>query len=80
MSVHEGTLQPSTGQQEVLPPQPGPLSLVEDNRGFPLIGSYHGVATPALLCHKEPAQVVYNCVPFAGSKDRWLPCTERIYY
>ena len=36
--------------------QPGPLSLVEECRGWALIGQeLHDVATPALLCHKEPA-------------------------
>ena len=37
--------------------QPGPLSLVEECRGSALIGrEVHSVATPALLCHKEPAR------------------------
>ena len=47
----------------------------------------HSDATPALLCHKEPAQGTQSpllgaFLPFAGSlwhKDRWLPCTERSY-
>ena len=38
------------------PQQSGPLSLVEECRGSALIGrELHSVATPALLCHKEPA-------------------------
>ena len=37
------------------------LSLVES---FIMLKYFHGVATPALLCHK----------------DRWLPYTERILY
>ena len=45
--------------------QIGPLSLVEVFRGFAVIGCDHGVAMPALWCHKD-----------AG----WLPITERIYY
>ena len=48
----------------------GPLSLVEDNRGFALIGWYHGVAQPPLLCQKEPAQGMpktWYFAPFAGS-------------
>ena len=36
--------------------QPGPLSLVQDNPGFALIGWLYGVAMPALLCHKYTAQ------------------------
>ena len=40
----------------VCPSQPGPLSLVEDNGGLALIGGYHGVASPALLCHKDTAE------------------------
>ena len=37
--------------------QPGPLWLVEECRGSALIGrELHGVAPPALLCHKEQAR------------------------
>ena len=37
--------------------QCSPLSLVEECRGFALIGrDVHSVAPPALLCHKEPAR------------------------
>ena len=37
--------------------QCSPLSLVEEYRGLALIGrELHSVATPALLCHKEPAR------------------------
>ena len=58
------------------------LSLVES---FIVLKYFHGDATPALLCHKEPAQGTHSTLlgPFAGSlwhRDRWLPCTERIYY
>ena len=56
-----------TGSQTVntsVPPLPAgettqcsPLSLVEESRGLALIGrELHSVATPALLCHKEPAR------------------------
>ena len=48
---------------DVVPLKPGlldqcsPLSLVEECRGSALIGREdHGVAPPALLCHKEPAR------------------------
>ena len=37
--------------------QPGPLSLVEECRALALIGrELYSIATPALLCHKEPAR------------------------
>ena len=37
--------------------QPGPLSLVQDNPGFALVGSMvYGVAIVVLLCHKYTAQ------------------------
>ena len=45
------------------------LSLVES---FIELKYFHSDATPALLCHKEPAR--------HGIRDRWLPCTERSYY
>ena len=52
----------------------------------PIIGALSD-ATPALLCHKEPARRKNTPIGgyfllLAGSlchKDRWLPCTERIY-
>ena len=41
--------------------QPGPLSLVEECRGLALIGREdHSDATPALLCHKEPARRIQS--------------------
>ena len=70
--------------------QHGPLSLVEECRGLALIGrELHSVATPALLCHKEPSLLLGG--PLGGviyllltvslwHKDRWLPCMERSYY
>ena len=70
--------------------QCAPLSLVEIQRGSALIGrELHSGATPALLCHKEPAPRIQSsllgafCLLLAGSlwhKDSWLPCTERSYY
>ena len=68
------------------------LSLVEI---FMELKYFHDVATPALLCHKEPARRIqspllgalkHKILPFCSSlvlygiRDRWLPCTERIYY
>ena len=52
--------------------QCSPLSLVEECRGLALIGrELHSVATPALLCHKEPAQAskvpTGLCLLLAGS-------------
>ena len=49
---------PVAGLQAVLRlVQSSPLSLVEECRGSALIGREdHSVATPALLCHKEPAR------------------------
>ena len=45
------------GQVLNFPDQCSPLSLVEECRGSTLIGREdHSVATPALLCHKEPAR------------------------
>ena len=73
--------------------QRGPLSLVEECRGLALIGrELHSVATPALLCHKEPARriqspllgalerKIHPLLVLYGIRDRWLPCTERSYY
>ena len=52
--------------------QAGPLSLVEECRGSALIGrDLHSDATPALLCHKEPARASKDqtglCLLLAGS-------------
>ena len=47
-----------------------PLSLVEEYRGLTLIGREdHSVATPALLCHKEPARRIQS--PLLGA-PRWF--------
>ena len=49
--------------------QRGPLSLVEECRGLALIGrELHSVATPALLCHKEPARRIQS--PHWGALER----------
>ena len=48
------------------------LSLVES---FMELKYFHNVATPALLCHKEPARtqlVLY------GIRDSWLPLTGKV--
>ena len=46
--------------------QSGPLSLVEECRGSALIGGeVQSVATPALLCHKEPAWA--SKAPYLGT-------------
>ena len=42
--------------------QPGPLSLVEN---FIVLKYFHGVAMPALLCYKEPAQGTQNAPDMA---------------
>ena len=52
------------------------LSLVET---FIMMKYYHYVATPALSCHKEPAQDTQSPSSL-WHKDRCLPCRERIYY
>ena len=63
------------------------LSLVQYWPGFALIGWI--LMLQALLCHEEPTQGTQS--PLLGifldfrsvslwHKDRWLPCTERIYY
>ena len=62
------------------------FSLVESLKG-PIIGALSD-ATPALLCHKEPARRKNTPIGgyfllLAGSlwhKDSWLPCTGRSYY
>ena len=65
------------------------LSLVELLHYCALIGrELHSDASPALLCHKEPAQgtqspLLGSFLPIVGSlwqKNRRLPSTERIYY
>ena len=58
------------------------LSLVES---FIELKYFHDVATPALLCHKEPARRIggycaCSSLVLYGIRDRWLPCTERSYY
>ena len=59
-----GTLNKETGELErrdihlpdlVSIEQSGPLSFVEISQGCALIGLDPGIATPALLCHKETA-------------------------
>ena len=50
-------LHPHPRHHQVSHQQSSPLSLVEECRGSALIGrELHNVATPALLCHKEPAR------------------------
>ena len=42
-------------------------------------GLFRGVATPAILCHKEQSRALERLL-LAGSlwhMDSWLPCTER---
>ena len=52
--------------------QCSPLSLVEESRGLALIGrEVHGVAPPALLCHKEPAHRIQS--PLLGALERKIP-------
>ena len=52
--------------------QAGPLSLVKECRGLALIGrEVHSVATPALLCHKEPARRIQS--PHWGALERKIP-------
>ena len=46
--------------------QPGPLSLVQECRGLALLCS-RDVATPALLCQKEPLHWGVFCLLLAGS-------------
>ena len=55
------------------------LSLVES---FIELKYFYSVATPALLCHKEPARRLGACSSLVlyGIRDRWLQCTERSYY
>ena len=54
------------------PGQCGPLSFVEECRGSALIGrELHSVATPALLCHKEPAHRIQS--PLLGALERKIP-------
>ena len=49
--------------------QPGPLSLVEECRGSNLIDREdQSDATPALLCHKEPARRIQS--PLLGALER----------
>ena len=61
------------------------VGIVEIVLSFIELKYFHGVATPALLCHKEltargfgtqntPRLVLY------GIRDRWLPWTEKSYY
>ena len=50
-----------------MPHQPGPLSLVQESPGLALIGrELRSVATPALSCHKEPAQGMQNAPDMWG--------------
>ena len=44
------------------------LSLVES---FIQLKYFHGVATPALLCHKEPARRIQS--PLLGALERTIP-------
>ena len=52
-----------------------PLSLVEECGGLALIGREdQSVATPALLCHKEPARRIQNRL--LGALERWFFMTQ----
>ena len=43
----------------------------DPSRHCALIGWDHGVATPALLCHKEPARRIQS--PLLGALERKIP-------